>query len=394
MKRILSLLAGLFLTSAAFAGGYVGDYTLGDTVYCKFGTVRPSTGASFTLGGTPALSAYPDNSTTQLTAGITLSADFDSVTGMNHVTVAATGANGYVANTFYSLQITTGTVDSVSVTGQEVCSFTLRKTNLSQDARGTLSGTHSATTADLGTNAPGATSQLAGMTLSIPAKFFSAVITSYNTGTGVATFSPSTALTLADGDYWELLPTPSSVFAADSITSTVIADNAITANKIAADAITSSEIATDAIGSAELAADAIGASEVAADAIGSSEVATDAIGAAEIAAAAIAASEIASDAIGAAELASDAATEVSTTMLTSQRILTGTCSSGSATTCVDAALTQADTTQLDDRLICFDDSWCALITDFTPGSDTVTTTKSAPSTRASKAYTIFPSTAQ
>lgn len=88
------------------------------------------------------------------------------------------------------------------------------------------------------------------------------------------------------------------------------------------------------------------------------------------------------------------AAENATEHLTQQRILTGTCDSGSTTTCVDADLTQADETQLDDRLICFDDSWCALITGFTPASDEVTTTKTAPSTRASKAYTIFPATAQ
>jgi hypothetical protein len=79
--------------------------------------------------------------------------------------------------------------------------------------------------------------------------------------------------------------------------------------------------------------------------------------------------------------------------LASQRIIIGTCDSGSTTTCVDNALTQADATQLEDRLICFDDSWCGMITTFTPGSDTATTTKIAPSTRSAKAYTIFPSTA-
>lgn len=84
---------------------------------------------------------------------------------------------------------------------------------------------------------------------------------------------------------------------------------------------------------------------------------------------------------------------VGTGMLASQRILTGTCSSGSTTTCVDAALTQAAASQLQDRLICFDDSWCAMLTTFNPGTDTATTTKVAPSTRSARAYTIFPATA-
>ncbi len=88
------------------------------------------------------------------------------------------------------------------------------------------------------------------------------------------------------------------------------------------------------------------------------------------------------------------ASEVVTSLLTSERVLTGTCDSGSTTTCVDDALTQAATSQIDDHLICFDDSWCALVTDFTTGTDTVTTTKTAPSTRSGKAYTIYPATLQ
>jgi len=85
-------------------------------------------------------------------------------------------------------------------------------------------------------------------------------------------------------------------------------------------------------------------------------------------------------------------TSVQTAVLTAQGVLTGTCDSGSTTTCVDDALTQAAAEQLEDRLICFSDGWCGLITTFTPASDTATTTKIAPSTRASKTYTIFPST--
>jgi hypothetical protein len=94
----------------------------------------------------------------------------------------------------------------------------------------------------------------------------------------------------------------------------------------------------------------------------------------------------------------DATDALATAVRSSQGLLSGTCDSGSTTTCVDDALTQAAEAQLDDRMICFPtamsgDDWCALITGFTPGSDLVTTTKTAPSTRASKGYVIFPSTA-
>lgn len=181
-------------------------------------------------------------------------------------------------------------------------------------------------------------------------------------------------------------------FAAGAIDAAAIATDAIGAAELAANSITSSEVADDSIDAGALAADAIGASEVAANALGASEIATDAIGSAEIASAAIAADEVATDAIGAAEFAADAATETGTAVIVAQGAITGTCDSGSTTTCVDNALTQADATQLEDRLICFDDGWCGLITTFTPASDTATTTKVAPSTRASKVYTIFPST--
>lgn len=114
------------------------DYTVGDTVNYMFTTRRFSTGAPYTLAGTPAISAYEDNSTTQITAGITLTADFDTVTGLNHVAVVASGANGFEAGKDYHLVITTGTVDSVSVVGEVVGRFTLSRSAAAVDlANGT-----------------------------------------------------------------------------------------------------------------------------------------------------------------------------------------------------------------------------------------------------------------
>lgn len=107
---------------------HLGDFDTSTVVYGKFTTFRPSSGATFTLAGTPALSVYKDNSTTQSTTGVTLTADFDSVTGLNHFAID-TSADGtfYSAGSFFDIVITTGTVDSVSVTGSVVGSFTLRK---------------------------------------------------------------------------------------------------------------------------------------------------------------------------------------------------------------------------------------------------------------------------
>lgn len=109
---------------------YLGDYATSTVIYGKFTTYRPSTGAAFTLGGTPALSVYKDNSTTQSTTGVTLTADFDSVTGLNHFAID-TSADGtfYSSGSNFDIVITTGTVDSVSVVGSVVGSFSLQKTS-------------------------------------------------------------------------------------------------------------------------------------------------------------------------------------------------------------------------------------------------------------------------
>lgn len=107
---------------------HLGDYDASAVIYGKFTTYQPSTGAAFTLGGTPALSVYKDNSTTQSTSGVTLTVSFDSVTGLNHFAID-TSSDGtfYSAGSFFDIVITTGTVDSVSVVGAVVASFTIRK---------------------------------------------------------------------------------------------------------------------------------------------------------------------------------------------------------------------------------------------------------------------------
>jgi hypothetical protein len=106
---------------------YRGNFAVGETIDLFFTTRRFSTGAPFTLAGTPVVSAYEDNSTTEITSGITLTTDFDARTGLNHVRVVASGANGFEAGKSYSLVITAGTVDGVSVVGEVVGYFTLER---------------------------------------------------------------------------------------------------------------------------------------------------------------------------------------------------------------------------------------------------------------------------
>lgn len=101
------------------------DRTVGETFYFQFTTRAFATGIPTTLAGTPVISAYENEGLTQITAGLTLGVDHDSVTGLNLITVVATGGNGFEAGKDYSLVITTGTVGGVSVVGEVVGSFSL-----------------------------------------------------------------------------------------------------------------------------------------------------------------------------------------------------------------------------------------------------------------------------
>lgn len=122
---------------------HIGELKLEQTIDLKFLTCT-SAGVPTTLAGSPVISAYPGNSTTQLTAGITLSVDFDSVTGLNNVRVVATNANGYAAGTDYQLVITTGTVSGVSVVGYVVGSFSIENRVVNIASVPALSGAYPA----------------------------------------------------------------------------------------------------------------------------------------------------------------------------------------------------------------------------------------------------------
>ncbi len=101
------------------------DYPLSTTIYRYFTTSVG--GVPTTLAGTPVVSAYADNSTTEITAGITLTVDCDSRTGMHKIAIVASGANGFASGTDYALVVTTGTVGGSSVVGTVVAEFSIEK---------------------------------------------------------------------------------------------------------------------------------------------------------------------------------------------------------------------------------------------------------------------------
>jgi len=161
---------------------------IGDTYNLKFTTRAFATGAPTTLAGTPDIAVYEEGSLTQITAGITLTTDFDGVTGLNNVAIVASGANGYAAGEYYSVVITTGTVDSVSVVGEVVGQF---RVMAAEDSAG------------------------------VPLARIESIANSAITAAAIA----SNAITAAK-------------IAADAITAAKIAANAIGASELAADAVT------------------------------------------------------------------------------------------------------------------------------------------------------------
>ena len=102
----------------------LGDRTEDSTIDFAFST-KDTSSVPTTLSGTPAISVYKTNSTTESTAGVTLTADFDSVTGLNHVRIDTSADAFYAASSDYMVVITTGTVDSVSYVGTVVATFSI-----------------------------------------------------------------------------------------------------------------------------------------------------------------------------------------------------------------------------------------------------------------------------
>lgn len=213
---------------------YWGDFPLEETLNFLFTTRAFATGVPTVLAGSPTLSVYEDVNLTQITSGVTLTVDHDSVVGLNRANIVAVAANGYEAGKTYTVIIANGTVGGVSVVGEVIGHFTIDR---SAALRPTTAGRtlDVAATGQVGLDFGNATGSITGGEL------------------GVGAFATA----------------------------------AITAAAIATDAIGSAELATDAIGDAQIATGAIASTAFAAGAINAAAIATDAIGSAELATTAV-----------------------------------------------------------------------------------------------------------
>lgn len=267
---------------------YRGDINLGDTIDIKFCTVT-TTGAPTTLAGTPVISAYLDNNVTQLTAGITLTVDFDGVTGLNNIRVVATSGNGYATATNYDLIITTGTVGGTSVVGYVVGSFSIEKRSAGLrpatagrtvvvDANGLIDSTAvkigptgagtAQTAGDLATMITAVDDFVDTEVAAIKTKtdFLPSATAGAAGGLFIAGANAATTVNITgnlSGSVGSVTGAVGSVtgsigsVAAGGITTASFGAGAIDAAAIGAGAIDADAIATDAFGSVELAADAV-----------------------------------------------------------------------------------------------------------------------------------------
>lgn len=94
----------------------------------SFNTVQFSSGAPFLLDGTPSMHARVNGGVTQITAGFTLTASFDSITGENQWVLDTSASASFTAGSRVEVFIAAGTVDSVSVVGLKVYEFIIGTT--------------------------------------------------------------------------------------------------------------------------------------------------------------------------------------------------------------------------------------------------------------------------
>ncbi len=103
---------------------HLGNLTEDQIIDFAFSTHKAD-GTPETLSGAPAVAVYKANSTTQSTDGVTLTVDFDGVTGLNHVRIDTSAHEFYAVANDYSVVITAGTVDGVSVAGTVLATFSI-----------------------------------------------------------------------------------------------------------------------------------------------------------------------------------------------------------------------------------------------------------------------------
>jgi hypothetical protein len=104
---------------------YLGDYITGAAIAGFFNT-RAADGTPLALAGSPALAVYAAGNTSESTAGVVLTTNFDSRTGLHHFTVDTNAdSNFYSGGSEYVVVLTSGTIGGISAVGRIVAEFSI-----------------------------------------------------------------------------------------------------------------------------------------------------------------------------------------------------------------------------------------------------------------------------
>ena len=107
---------------------YYGDFTVGSVIRIKFNTLSQAL-VPTTPSISPAFAIYK-NSTTEITAGIIPSVDYDGKAGFHLLVIDTSADPAYVAGEDYDIVFSAGTVDSKDLTRVKLKSFSLENRNV------------------------------------------------------------------------------------------------------------------------------------------------------------------------------------------------------------------------------------------------------------------------
>lgn len=95
-------------------GPYAGDFSLDQTVRLMFDT-NDAAGGATGLDTAGTVSVYKDGSTTQSTAGVTVTNNFDGVTGIHLVEIDTSASTFYVVGADYHVVLAGGDIDGETI---------------------------------------------------------------------------------------------------------------------------------------------------------------------------------------------------------------------------------------------------------------------------------------
>lgn len=102
----------------------LGDRVVGASIYHHFNTFDADK-ALITIAGSPTLTCYRNDGTTEDNSGLTLTVDFDGVTGFHVIKVDTSADGAFYTTGDFTVIFTAGTVDGVSLAGARILRFSL-----------------------------------------------------------------------------------------------------------------------------------------------------------------------------------------------------------------------------------------------------------------------------